>query len=144
MVVQGERFVQRGKQLALWVLLATGMAGCIADPPAARHHVSPEVRERNVQAALRAHAPKISPTAIEYVTDSMAIHDGSTVAVFPAALDIRRNANGMSVFDRSSGQTFQFSPRATVSTSIGMGRLYLEPWETMPRWAVEANARRAR
>lgn len=135
--------MQRGRVLVLSVLLATGMGGCVAAPPAARH-VSSKVRERNEQAALRAHAPNISPTAIEYVTDSMAIQDGSAVAVFPAALDIRRTARGMSVFDRSSGQTFQFSPRATVSTSIGTGRVYLEPWETMPRWAVEANARRAR
>ena len=124
--------------LGLGLASCSGSAGTTSSPS---QRAPQAVFERKLQAAMKAHQPKLSPTAKAYVMDSIGIQDGSQVAAFPASATLTRDASGLTVFDPSSGQTFRFSVNAAVHSVPGGGRVYVEPGETLPAWARAANAR---
>ncbi len=131
-------------------VLGVALAACGGGPTAATGPSQRAVeanREKNVQAAIASlntsHKIKFSPTAAVYVTDSIAVHDGSEVALFTASAQVRHDASRLTVVDPDSGQTFHFSPQATVQTIVGGGRVYVERGEAVPGWARASNARPA-
>jgi hypothetical protein len=131
---------------AAW--LAIFLAGCSGNPntsTAESQRVIQAKAERNVEAALASlnaeHHIKFSPTAQVYKTDSIAVHDGSEIALFPTAARITRSPSGLTIEDPQSQQTFHFSTNATIDTIIGGGRVYVEPGAGVPSWARASNAR---
>jgi hypothetical protein len=130
--------------------LAVFLAGCGGSPNTSTAESRRAIQakaERNVEAALASlnaeRHIKFSATAQVYKTDAIAVHDGSEIALFPAAARINRSSSGLTIEDPQSEQTFHFSTNATIDTLIGGGRVYVEPGVDVPSWARASNARPA-